>query len=329
MKTVLIRADATPRMGTGHVMRCLALAQAARRAGVNVHMLCRIGVAWVRERLAREAIPIHFVAGEPSEQERPEELLHQLHMDNLPTPETSSESVWVVTDGYHFTVECQRAVRAAGYKLLVVDDYNHLPEYSCDILLNQNIGAEELLYHGDIGKKLLGLGYVLLRQEFLDARKQAIHRVFPPTPQKILITLGGGNFIEHLEKIAKIMTMPELAGRTVRVLQGAMDRERIQAAFAACPAQLEILPRVDDMPSLLLDTDLCITAGGSTCWELCCLRVPFLTVQVAENQRSIVYFLSKKKIAEYLSKNIFLEIILSTKSSSLVDIPFIPTPPRF
>ena len=105
------------------------------------------------------------------------------------------------------------------------------------------------------------------------------------------------------------MCLPELAGRTVRVIQGGMDADRIRAAFAHCPANLEILPRVDDMPALLLDTDLCITAGGSTCWELCCLGVPFLTVEVAENQHEIIAALAGHNIASPFSRNLFTDLL--------------------
>ena len=290
---LLIRADATPRMGTGHVMRCLALAQVARREGLDVHMVCRLGVDWLRERLAREDIPLHCLPDMPPAAEPPDALLQQLQTDNLAIPGTTSTPIWVVLDGYHFDTVCQLAVMRAGYRLLVIDDYAHLPEYHCDALLNQNIGAELLSYQGNIGRKLLGLEYVLLRQEFWDVQEKAQQRSRPAQPQNILITLGGGNFIEHLEKIAADMCLPELAGRTIRVIQGAMEADRIRAAFTHCPAQLEILPRVDDMPALLLDTDLCVTAGGSTCWELCCLGVPFLTVEVAANQHNIVKYLEK------------------------------------
>lgn len=308
---LLIRADAAPRMGTGHVMRCLALAQAARREGLDVHMICRLGVDWLRERLAREDIPLHCLQDMPPVTEDPDELLQQLQAGSLPAPRTTEAPVWVVLDGYHFDTACQLTVMRAGYRLLVIDDYAHLHEYYCDVLLNQNIGAELLTYRGSIGRKLLGLDYVLLRQEFWDAQKKAQQRTRPAQPQKILVTLGGGNFIEYLEKIAAAMLLPELAGCTIRVIQGAMNADRIRAAFEQCPAQMEILPRVDDMPSLLLDTDLCITAGGSTCWELCCFGVPFLTVEVAENQHEIILNLQKKGIANLFSTQQF--IITCTK----------------
>lgn len=307
VSTIIIRADAAPRMGTGHVMRCLALAQAARKEGLDVRMVCRLGVGWLRERLAREDIPLLALPDMPPETENPANLLEQLQGKGFPLPGEADAPVWVALDGYHFDTACQKAVMRAGYRLLVIDDYAHLPEYHCDVLLNQNIGAEQLAYHGFIVRKLLGLNYVLLRQEFWDAREKAQRRVRPKQPQKILVTLGGGNFIEHLESIAAGMYLPELAGRTVRVIQGGMDADRIRAAFARCPAQLEILPRVDDMPSLLLGTDLCITAGGSTCWELCCLGVPFLVVEVAENQRKIIFNLQKYGIANHFSLRQFMK----------------------
>lgn len=307
--TLIIRADAAPRMGTGHVMRCLALAQAARREGLDVHMICRLGVDWLRERLAREDIPLHCLPDMPPAAETPDDLLRQLQAASLPVPGGVAAPVWVALDGYHFDTACQLAVMRAGYRLLVIDDYAHLPEYHCDVLLNQNIGAELLTYQGSIGRKLLGLEYVLLRQEFWDAQEKAQQRSRPAQPQNILITLGGGNFIEHLEKIAADMYLPELAGRTIRVIQGAMEADRIRAAFAQCPAQLEILPRVDDMPSLLLDTDLCVTAGGSTCWELCCIGIPFLAVLIAENQKNIIDYLHKNKICTIFSYENFYKSI--------------------
>lgn len=289
-------------MGTGHVMRCLALAQAARREGFDVRMICRLGVSWLRDRLAREDIPLLELPDVPPTTEKPADLLDQLQGNDYPLPGRTDAPIWVVLDGYHFDAACQKAVMRAGYRLLVIDDYAHLPDYHCDVLLNQNIGAEQLIYYGSIGRKLLGMDYVLLRQEFWDAREKAQLRVRPTQPQNILVTLGGGNFIEHLEKIATVMTLPELAGRTVRVIQGDMDAARIHAAFARCPAKIQVLPCVDDMPSLLLDTDLCITAGGSTCWELCCLGVPFLVVEVAQNQHNIAIYLQKEGVAPVFSR---------------------------
>ena len=290
---ICIRADVSPQVGTGHIMRCLALALAAKERAISVQFIARLGVPWVREQLAREDIMLAEVSGDVPAWEQPEVLLAQLA--NAGEPHATQE--WVVLDGYHFGLDCQQAVRAAGYKLLVIDDYAHLPEYSCDILLNQNIGAKELVYKGDIGQKLLGPQYVLLRPDFFAARKSAEKRRIPPKAQNILLTLGGGDFSAHLPRMVPDFTLPELAGCILRVIAGAVPPEHIRALLRNCPADVKILNRVEDMPALLLDTDLCITAGGSTCWELCCLGVPFLALEVAENQRYAVRELSRRNVA--------------------------------
>ena len=302
MPAFFIRADASPQMGTGHVMRCLALAQAAQNLGFAVHMMGQVNVSWVLEKLRAENIPFTRLEGEVPTEESPEYLMKLIQ-------ESDFSPDWVVMDGYHFTLPCQRAIREAGYKLLLIDDYNHLPEYSCDILLNQNLGAEEFVYSGDIGTKLLGPKYALLRREFVKARKLAEQRQFPSNPEKLLLTLGGGDFSSHLPFIEEAMALPELTGCTLRVIQGGMLEEDIRHSLAKCPATIEILDRVDDMPALLLDTDMCITAGGSTCWELCAMGVPFLTVLIAENQERIIEELAELEIASIFSATRLREVL--------------------
>jgi UDP-2,4-diacetamido-2,4,6-trideoxy-beta-L-altropyranose hydrolase len=284
----MIRADASPTVGTGHVMRCLALAQAAQAEGIGVRIAGRITVPWVQERLERENIPVTIISGDIPAWERPEDLITQI----------GGTADWIVLDGYHFGPDCQKTVRGAGCKLLVVDDYCHLPGYDCDILLNQNLGSEMLPYAGRIGQKLLGPRYALLRPEFAAARNKAEKRVFPEKARNLLLTLGGGDFSGHLKRLAPDFAIPELRGCTLRVIAGAMPEKTIRHCLKQCPADVEILSRVDNMPDLLLRTDLCITAGGSTCWELCCLGVPFLTIKVAKNQKNIIECLDNQGLAQ-------------------------------
>lgn len=292
---LIIRADASPSMGTGHVMRCMALAQAAKGRGMAVRLVGHVAVPWVLARLQQEGIAFTPLAGPPPAQEVPATLLGQLAENGPPD--------WLVLDGYHFGPDSHKAVREAGYKLLVIDDYAHLPEYSCDILLNQNIGAEALPYKGDIGQKLLGPGFALLREEFYTVRETALQRPVPEKATNLLLTLGGGNFAHVLPQLTPALSLPELAGCTLHVIAGATPEGEIRAALTHCPAHVIILPRVGNMPDLLLHTDLCITAGGSTCWELCCLGVPFLTVETAENQHTLIEQLALQRYAPRFSSH--------------------------
>lgn len=302
MTRILIRADATPRMGSGHVMRCLALSQALRVSGLEPLLAGHVEIPWVRERLRRETIDHEFLPGPPPEREDPEALTGLVAKVNPSA---------VVLDGYHFGLDCQKTIRAAGCCLLVIDDYRHLPEYSADILLNQNLGVEELGYRGDIGLKLIGPEYALLRPEFAAARPAAERRILSERAEHLLLTLGGGDFSDHLKNLAQVFNHPELAGRTLNVLAGKMPPEKIKAALTGSPARLSILSGVDDMPGLLLATDLAVSAAGSTSWELCCLGVPFMTVEVAENQKPIAAALADRGLAPHFSEAALKKLLTS------------------
>lgn len=304
MQELVIRADAGPRTGAGHVMRCLALAQAAIENKVEVQLIGRNSVAWVRDQLNLAGVQFKELSGQIPCEEDSQDLLSQICLGGAHPQDT-----WVVLDGYHFTPQCHKALRRAGYRVLVIDDYAHLPEYHCDILLNQNLGSSGLDYRGNIGLMLMGPRYALLRPEFGMARKRICLDSKQPHPSNILVSLGGGDFSEALSGIAEIMKIPEMAGRKVQVIQGAMDANHIMRVFADCPFDIKVLERVDDMPGLLLAADLCITAGGSTCWELCCLGVPFLTVVLAENQQAVAVNLNDLHIARLFSKNSLLSAL--------------------
>ncbi len=294
MKPIVFLADATPSSGSGHVMRCLALAQAAKAQGFFIQFLSRIHIDWVYKRLEQEQIFFHCPPGPVLQRVNPGQLLSSV--------QDLQKTSWVVLDGYHFDTDCQKAIVDAGYHLLVIDDYNHLPEYHCHILLNQNIGAEDFTYQGQIDRKLFGPKFALIRREFFTAKEKREKKPMPDSVQHILFTLGGGDFSQMLPELAPQFAVPGMASCTLCIVAGGMPLNKIGEAFSDCPAQIKILDRVHNMQELMSWADVCVTAGGSTCWELCCMGVPFLTVEVAENQRKIINYLEQNHLAKRLSR---------------------------
>ncbi|WP_347353750.1 bifunctional UDP-2,4-diacetamido-2,4,6-trideoxy-beta-L-altropyranose hydrolase/GNAT family N-acetyltransferase, partial [Acetoanaerobium noterae] len=126
---------------------------------------------------------------------------------------------------------------------------------------------------------------------------------------KVLVSLGGGDGSAFLALLKPVLELSDLAGCTIRVIAGATPRDALAKLSDASPAEIEILSQADDMPSLMKWADLCISAGGSTCWELCCLGVPFLTVELAANQRLIVHGLEASGIAPALSVAAFRALL--------------------
>jgi len=228
-------------------------------------------------------------------------------MDLLKNICNPKDTPWLVLDGYHFGPDYQRAVREAGHRLLVIDDYNHLPHYHANILLNQNIGSETISYSYDsdtVG--LFGPKYTLLRTEFLTQKKSVEERT--GHPRNILVTLGGADPDNITLKVVRALLRMELEELKVNIVLGpskpnteVLEREIGEARKSGLiPMEAMRLLRQGNMPELMARADVAISAGGSTCWELCFLGKPFLVIIAAKNQRDIALGLDQGGVATCL-----------------------------
>jgi len=276
---LVIRADAGIRIGTGHVMRCLALAQAWRDAGGRVICITSCSIKALLKRLQEERFTLH--------------LLDNSWPDAGDWNSTGGilreyPGAWVVLDGYHFTTEYQIKIRGAGYGVLVIDDMAHLSHYAADILLNQNLHAEELVYSVAPGTRLLlGTQYALLRREFLVW--QGWQREIPPLAKHVLVTLGGADKGNATMEIIRALEKTEVTGLEVTVIIGAGNphAEMINKKAEESVFPLRVLHDVTSMPELMAWADVAISAAGSTVWELMFLGVPTVLVSIADNQDMI------------------------------------------
>lgn len=288
---LIIRADSGPRIGTGHVMRCLALAQRWQACGGRCTFLSRCESealrSWI-ESAGFNFVPLSGSHPDSSDLRKTLLLLGQLSSLNPNAP------LWLILDGYYFDPAYQQAIRTAGHRLLVIDDNAHLKHYCADVLLNQNIHAERLDYCCDPDTLLLlGTRYVLLRNEFLTRQKSQTD--VPEVARKILITLGGSDPDNVTLKIVHSLLRIEQPDLQFRVVVGPASPhfESLQKSVDPANCNLRILTSVKDMPGLMAWADVTLSAGGSTCWELAFMGVPVLAVVLAENQREIVKYLSE------------------------------------
>jgi UDP-2,4-diacetamido-2,4,6-trideoxy-beta-L-altropyranose hydrolase len=278
MTTLAIRVDAVPETGLGHLTRCLALAHAARAEGCRVHGIGRITEATTRVRA-----------------ELGVDVWHELpasHPDgaDLPACLTALDTIapdWIVLDGYAFDTGYQRALRACA-KLLVLDDSPRLKCYSADLLLDQNLGAEDRDYPLENGRALRGGAYLLLRPAFLATeRKRASPAEDHEPPARLLLTLGGQ--VERLALEAVLAGLAQVATPLdITLLTGAdPDVMNWVLPHLAPSHHWHPLPWHDDMPGLMRHSDLAIAAAGSTAWELAYMGVPSLLLVLADNQAGV------------------------------------------
>jgi UDP-2,4-diacetamido-2,4,6-trideoxy-beta-L-altropyranose hydrolase len=195
---------------------------------------------------------------------------------------------WVVVDGYHFDSAYQLRVKEKNYQLMVVDDTNHFHHYYADILLNQNIDAENFNYSFEQNSLLLlGTRYVLLRREFL--AWQAWKRQIPQVARKVMVTLGGSDPDNVTLKIIHSLCKIKVSGLQVKVIAGPCHPQisSLHKASSIAPFPIEIIYDPHSMADVMAWADLALSAGGTTCWELAYMGVPFAVVILAKNQEKI------------------------------------------
>lgn len=315
MSSIVIRADASTRIGTGHVMRCLALAHAWQDVGGTVHFLCAEIPDGLAARLTSENIVLHRLQASPgscADAEQTVSLAQQLGAE------------WVVEDGYHFGTDYQQAIKDAGLRLLAIDDYGHAGHYVADLVLNQNIYADESLYpsRAPTTELLLGTDYVLLRREFLPWK--GWRRTIPDVARKILVTMGGGDpDNQTLKVIRAIQQITDLDLSVIAVVGGSNPHLATLERAISGSQSIRLVQNVSNMPELMAWADIAISTGGSTCWELCFLGTPSLVLIKAENQRQVVHGLASagaiinlgwhEEIKIFDVVDLLKKVILSTK----------------
>jgi UDP-2,4-diacetamido-2,4,6-trideoxy-beta-L-altropyranose hydrolase len=326
-----LRADASTQMGTGHIMRCLALAQIWQAKGGQAFFVMATESPKLEERLHMEGFKVvhhHALLGSWEDGQQTISLAHKF------------QAKQIVLDGYHFGSSFQQQLKNAGFCVLCMDDNGHADHYYADWVLNQNIHAQEGMYSNrePYTKLLLGTQYILLRKEFcpwLGWQRQIVHKA-----SKVLVTLGGSdpnNTTLTVLRALKHVTVSDLEAVVVVGSSNPHNGVLQEALHSVYPKVVDLRSNVDNMAELMVWADLAITAGGSTCWELSFMGLPSLVITVAENQVALVNqlenigavislgkdtTLSDKSLASMLEQclsNQKLRSDLSKRSSALVD----------
>lgn len=278
---IWIRADANGEIGSGHVMRCLSIAQALKRRGEQVCFLLA----------DEEPVPLLEARGQTYR------VLHTDYTrmeDELPllTELLSEEKPqFFLADSYFVTAEYFRKIREhvpAGY----VDD-RCIAGLPVDVLINYNIFAVEALYgavQADT-KLLLGTEYVPLREEFAGVEYPVREKA-----EQVLLTTGGSdkyNLAGGL--LEKLLSNQETAGLHYLVVSGAYnvhlpELRKIEDRHE----NVRICCNVSDMSRLMRESDIAVSAGGSTMYELSAVGVPILCFSFADNQERIVEGFAEK-----------------------------------
>lgn len=300
---VAFRADASLQIGTGHVMRCLTLADALRGRGASCTFVCRPHPGHLLALIAQRghqalALPELQEGAEPNRNgtAHGQWLGTDWATDAEDTQQTVSAHTgcqpvdWLVVDHYALDARWEEVLRPQAKHIMVIDDLADRP-HACDLLLDQNLGRSNQDYDGLLKSKtttLVGPHYALLRPEFLALRAQSLtRRQNNPQLSRLLITMGGVDKDNATGQVlAALLSCNLPADLRVTVVMGphAPWLAQVQARAAQIPWPTEVLVGVDNMAQLMAESDLAIGAAGGTAWERCSLGLPSLIWVLAQNQ---------------------------------------------
>lgn len=295
--TVVFRVDASLRIGTGHVARCLTLAQALAARGARCRFVARAHPGHLLERV--QALGFEALALPPpgTGLVPPGDWLGASTDDDARQTLAvlgGTRTDWIVVDHYALDAAWERAMQPACVRLLAIDDLADRA-HAVQCLLDQNLGRVSTDYAAWVEpgcRVLAGPTYALLRPQFAAARAASLarRRARPPL-RELLIALGGVDADNHttavLSALAALGAQALPAEARIRVVMGptapALAAVRVQAA--AMPWLTSVQVGVDDMAALMHEADLAIGAAGVSAWERCCLGLPTLLLLLADNQR--------------------------------------------
>lgn len=309
---VFFRTDASLDIGTGHVMRCITLADTLRKRDAVCTFICRSHSGHLMDLIAKRGHG--FVAlnnKNAMATAQPTDLLHSawLGTDWRTDAQESREALgierpdWLVVDHYALDYRWERSLRAYCRNLMVIDDLADR-SHDCDVLLDQNLGRNIKDYDGLLkpgAAAFIGPQYALLRSEFIQLRTQSLARRVQPQLKRLLLTMGGVDKDNATGQVLEALSQSKLLkDLSIMVVMGAHAPYLAEVKKKAAQMQLptHVLEGVDNMAQLMKDSDLCIGAAGGTSWERCCLGLPTLLLVLAENQTQGALALEKTNAAQ-------------------------------
>lgn len=271
---LLIRADANSFIATGHVMRCISIAQEAISEGHDVKFV----VADLDAEVLLKKYDMPYICLHTTWNEMDGEL------ENISKVIESEKPDCILVDSYYVTEKYLSGLRSL-CRVAYIDDLNMFV-YPCDILICYANFYKKFDYENRYSKEtrlLLGPKYAPLRQsfsrlEFLDEKRD----------KKNILVMSGGTDEYHvissfLDEYSK--SKDDIESVNINAICGVFnnDYERLAEKYSGYP-NINLLKSVDNIEKYMLETDVAVSAGGTTLYELCACGTPTICYSVADNQ---------------------------------------------
>jgi UDP-2,4-diacetamido-2,4,6-trideoxy-beta-L-altropyranose hydrolase len=307
---VAFRADASSQIGTGHVMRCLTLADVLCEQGTECQFVCREHEGHLMDHIRSRGYELHALPKPEANGSFESDLAHaswlgvdwQTDADQMREALGSEVFDWLIVDHYALDHHWELVLRSTCKRIMVIDDLADR-QHDCDLLLDQNYGSSVERYRGLVPSDCAqchGPEYALLKPAYAERHAQLPAR--DGQVRRVLIYFGGGADVANLTRLAvQAFQAPELAHIELDIVVGAAYAHQSSLEeLVAQRANATMHRQLPGLAELMAKADLAIGAGGATTWERCCMGLPTIVISIAENQRPACEALSADKLIDYL-----------------------------
>jgi len=292
---IAFRVDASLQMGSGHVVRCLTLAEGLRERGAQILFVCRELEGHLVALIRQKGFDVASLAAPNSKQG---DLRWNAHAPWLAVPwiQDAEDTVvalrnfgqvdWLVVDHYALDSNWEKQLRNVAANIMVIDDLADRC-HDCDLLLDQNLYEHMAKRYSGLlpegCEQLLGPRFALLRPEFADSRRLLRER--DGSVRKILIFYGGVDASNETGKALEAIRQLKQGDVHVDVIVGQSNPQRVNIEkTCAHMANVTFHCQVSHMAKLMAEADLALGSGGTVTWERCSLGLPAVVTTVAVNQ---------------------------------------------
>ncbi len=311
----VIRADASLQIGSGHIMRCLTLADLLAQHGHDITFICREHDGHLADFIQQKGFNVQLLTKSAdinfTKNHAHSEWLGVSENDDFAQCQpilADLQPNWLIIDHYAIgkVWEQQAQQLLPTLKILAIDDLADR-EHNCDMLLDQNFGRVSAAYQQIVPKNcrlLLGTRYTLLREEFSHWREKSLtRRKNVKHPKSILVNLGGVDKDNITLQILQSLNtfVPKDTQITVVMGKTAPHVASVQNFAKTANFACEVIVNANNMAELMANADVAIGASGSTTWERCCLGLPMVLIVLANNQTVIAEALVDKNVVKVVS----------------------------
>jgi UDP-2,4-diacetamido-2,4,6-trideoxy-beta-L-altropyranose hydrolase len=287
--------NANKKIGGGHLVRCIQLANALKK--IDIHSLF----------LVSETDPdfCDFIGANDYDYLQLDGSTQEQHrgIEKIVSPFKKSILVVDTDDPDYHSVEFQDQIMNTGSKLMIITNKPHSP-YRPDILLNQNPISLEQKYDIDSRtKKLFGPEYFILPEPFRESLPERTFSHVPP--YNLFISFGSvdpNNITSTILKACERISRKEIINK-ILVVAGIQNKNlnEIRSCIEESQLKIELHVNTSDIKALMLEADIAITAAGLTFWELASLTVPSLIIPASEREIETATYLHQNRIAYQLT----------------------------